>query len=115
MSRFTTGLVLVLMTTAIAIVIPRTSHPSTQIEASGVVKVYDSTLVEPEAGELSNEAPDTNVAGRSDLSIAIQVSEPTPNPPSYQWRDIKLGRFGRTIIKLDLGESLDNSEVTLNF
>lgn len=114
MSRFT-GLVLVLMTMATAIVIPHASNPSTPIETSGVVRGDDSILVEPEVGKLVNKAPDTNVARRIDLSIAIQVSEPTPNPPSYKWRDIKLGRFGRTIIKLGLGEYVDNSEVTLNF
>jgi hypothetical protein len=45
----------------------------------------------------------------------IQVSEPNPHPPSLSLRHIKLAKNRPSIIDLDLGEDIDNQEVTLKF
>jgi hypothetical protein len=72
-------------------------------------------LIETRPKELPPLPQDLEVAGTSDLSIVVQVSEPNPDPPSFSLRHIRLAKSRRTIIDLDLGENIDNQEVTLNF
>jgi hypothetical protein len=51
----------------------------------------------------------------SDLSIVIDSSEPNPSPPSLKRLHIRLVERGPTAIELDLAESIDDQDVTLNF
>jgi len=57
--------------------------------------------------------PEPNPAQGADLSIGVAVDG--EDPPTYQLRYIKLAKHRTTIVKLDLGEYLDSSEVTLYF
>jgi hypothetical protein len=51
----------------------------------------------------------------SDLSIMIDGSEPNPSPPSLKGRHIRIVERGPAAIQLDVGESIDDQEVTLSF
>lgn len=69
-------------------------------------------LVRPQLQELPDWDPGLNPAPDADLSIGVMVN---PDPPTYELRYIKLATHRTTIIKLDLAEDLDDSEVTLYF
>ena len=71
-------------------------------------------LVEPQITQSPDLPRKPDFPEGSDLAVAIQVSQPNPNPPIYVLRYIKLAKHGTTIVVLDLAEYLDDSEVTLN-
>lgn len=75
----------------------------------------DQSFVATKPRELWPPGPNTNAAQYLDLSIVIEGSESNPNQPSLKRRHIKLLERESTVIDLDLGESTDNQEVTLNF
>lgn len=77
--------------------------------------VTDPILVRPQIQELPDWAPEPNPAQGADLSVAVAVSGADPDSPTYQLRYLKLARHGTTIVFLDLGEDLNDSEVTLYF
>lgn len=72
-------------------------------------------FVETKPQEVKAAETDAKAEKQTDLSIVVEVSEPNPQPPSLRREYIKLVKRGPTVIDLDLAESIDNQEVTLNF
>lgn len=114
MFKFIIGFTVALATFPTGITIPTISR-SPGYESNQLAVGVDQLLVETKRKELPRLLQDLEVAGTSDLSIVVQVSEPNPDPPSFSLRHIKLAKSRPTIIDLDLGEDIDNQEVTLNF
>src|SRR5215218_56348 len=64
------------------------------------VTVTAPVFVRPQTQELPDSPPEPNLVQGSDLSIGIQVSQPHPNPRTYELRHIKLAKHGATIVHL---------------
>ena len=78
----------------------------------------DEVLVEKQPLELlppKPSNPDIKIYRYSDLSVVVAMSEPNPKPPSLSRAYIELVKHGPTVIDLDLGQSIDDQELTLNF
>src|ERR1041384_8295223 len=76
-------------------------------EAIPPVATTDPMVVLRPLTEIPDLPPEPNPAEGADLSIGLA--------PAYELKYIKLAKHGTTIVKLDLGEYLDSSEVTLYF
>ena len=115
MFKFITGFTVALIALTLGIILATTSRSPPGYESNQPAVRVDQMLIETRPKELPPLPQDLEVAGTSDLSIVVEVSEPHPSPPSFSLRRIKLAKSGSTIIDLDLAESIDNQEVTLNF
>ncbi len=115
MLKFIIGFTVALITFITGITIPAIARAPAGYESNQLGVGIDQLLVEAEPKELPRLRHDSEVVGTSELSIVVQVSEPNPDPPSFSLRHIKLAKNRPTIIDLDLGEDIDNQEVTLNF
>ena len=115
MLKLIIGFTVALITFTTGITIPTISRSPPGYESNQLAVGVDQMLVETKRKELPRLPQDLEVAGKSDLSIVVQVSEPNPDPPSFSPRHIKLAKNRPTIIDLDLGEDIDNQEVRLNF
>lgn len=104
-----------IFTFTIGTMLPSVSRSPSVPNSNPVRKEMDQVVAAPQPEASPTYEPDRKAPGRSDLSIAIQVSGVNPDPPSYELRYIKLSRRGPTIIDLDLAEYVDSSEVELNF
>ena len=71
--------------------------------------------VQTQPREVKTAATDTRVTQHADLYIVAEISEPDPNPSTWRRLSVKLAKHGATVIDLNLGESVYNQEVTLNF
>ena len=91
------------------------SRPPGPSESSQRAVVADQLLVQTSPKEPTPSPEDLKVKGGSDLSIVVQVNQPNPRPPTPSLRHIKLAKNRPTIMNLDLGESIDDQEVTLSF
>lgn len=103
------------ITFTIGMMIPPLSRSPAVPNSNPVDKEIDEIVAAPQAKALPSSPPERKATGRSDLSIAIQVSGVHPDPPSFELRYIKLSKRGPTIIDLNLAEYVDRSEVELNF
>jgi hypothetical protein len=115
MLNFIIGFTVALITFTVGITIPHISRFLPGYESNQLVVGVGQMLVETKREELSRMHQDLEVAGMSDLSIVVQVSEPNPDPPSFSLKHVKLARNRPTVIDLDLAEGIDNQEVRLNF
>jgi len=79
------------------------------------VVATDPIMVIPTVTEIPDLPAEPNPAQGADLSIGVAIGEDEQDSPIYKLRYIKLAKHGPTIVKLDLGEYLDSSEVTLYF
>jgi hypothetical protein len=109
------GFSVALISFATEITIPTISSSSPGYESDQLAVGLDQILIETRAEDLPPLPQSLEVAGTSDLSIVVQVNEPNPAPPSFSLRHVKLAKSRPTIIDLNLGEHIDNQEVTLNF
>lgn len=100
---------------AIGLAISRLLRLPAGEESIQPVTIMAPILVRPQTPELPDLPPKPNLVEGSDLSIGIQVSQSHPKPPSYELRHIKLAKHGTTIVRLDMTEYVDKSEVTLHF
>lgn len=114
MHRLITRIIAAVITFAIGLTVSLVLRPPVP-QSIQPVPTTDSILVRPQIQELPESAPEPNPAQGADLSVGIAVSGADPESPTYDLRYIKLAKHGTTIVKLDLGEDLDDSEVTLYF
>lgn len=97
----------VIIATVSRIPIPHDSNrPAGQLRES---------FVETKPREVKTATTDTRGPQHADLYIGLEIGEPYPNSPSLRRQSIKLAKHGATVIDLNLAESIDNQEVTLNF
>ena len=115
MRKLNTYFAVAIITFTIGMMIPPLSRSPATPNSNPVRKEMHQIVADHQAEALPSSPPDRKATGRSDLSIAIQVSGVNPHPPSYELRYINLSKRGPTIVDLDLAEYVDRSEVELNF
>jgi len=109
--RFTVGFVTFLIGLSIAaLLVSRAPSESDQVAQKGSVALV---------GTISEDvlpSPETRALDNSGLSlIIVESGKPNPQPTSSNHRSIKLSKLGQAVFDLDLGEDIDNQEVSLNF
>ena len=99
-----------LITFCIGISVAAIFRVPTANSSSQPTKELDRILIETKPQRLPTPVQDTKAHESSDFSIVVKVSE-----TSLTHQYFKLSRRQPTLIDLELGEDIDNQEVTLNF
>ena len=115
MPKLIPGSIVAFVTFSIGVIITGHFRDATAYVSKPHAGQFDQSFVATKPNELLPAGPETKAAQYLDLSIVIERSESNPNQPSLRRRHIKLLGRGSTVIDLDLGESIDNQEVTINF
>lgn len=76
---------------------------------------HSESFIETQPRGGKNPPTDSRGAQHADLYIDVATNQPEPKPATVRRLPIELAKHGATVIELDLVESIDNQEVTLNF
>lgn len=90
----------------------RNRHPH---ELSKANRVGVETAIKAQATPSFAHQQGSTLNDGSEVSIVVELSEPNPEPQSSELRRIKLAKHTTSVIDLDLAESIDGQEITLNF
>ena len=113
MRKLVIGLTVAFFTFSVGIMITPGTRVQMEHVSSHSARHADPVSVLTEPWKLPPAEP--KAQQYSNLSIVIDSSGPNPSPPSLKGRHIRLVERGLTAIELDLGESIDDQGIKLNF